>query len=441
MYLAPHHFQAQGRFFEDSVNFVAGCFSPFHSGFLSLRIDEEDLRRGTFQVREACGVMPDGLVFDIADPRELPPRAIADDYPNTGEPLRLFLAVPEYRDGLRNVADATDSGDSDASRIRFRAYPSEVTDFNTGQNPKVVQLMQHNLRIALQREIGEHDQAIPLARIVRTGSGDFVLDPGYCPPCLRVSASPFLQARIQRLLEILIDKSNALAARRRQALLSEVRGDQRELAEFWLLHAINSAIPLLRLRKDGTSPHPADMYRALSQLSGALCTFAQQSEPFTLPEYDHNSIGECFAQLDDHIRRHLELGLPTNCITIPLDRLQSLFWGGALSDPRCFGKSRWIFGIRSNLPETTLITHVPGLVKISARDWIERVVRQAVPGVPITYMPSPPAAIHPQLETVYFSIDQNHRLFEPIRNARTIGIYVPAELANPELELHVVVGG
>jgi type VI secretion system protein ImpJ len=436
MYLAPQHFQAQSRFFEDSVRFITDCFSEYHYGFLHLRIDEEALRRGTFQPGDLDGVMPDGLVFQATERGEVPAREIAEHYPNTGRPLMLYLAVPAYREGRQNVAAA-----ENGSSYRYRKLSVERPDFNTGQDAKKVDLLEPSLRVALEGELRDDDVALPIARILQDGKGEFVLDPTWAPPCLQVSASSRLEARLERLIEILHEKSRSLSARRLNAALSDVRGDPRELAEFWLLHSVNSAIPVLRLRKEGKSPHPAELYRALSQLAGSLCTFAPNSEPVTLPEYDHEALGDCFAALDDHIRRHLELGLPTNCIEIPLERFQTLFHGGTVGDPRCFGPSRWVLGIRSTLPETSIIANVPGMVKVSARDWIERVVRQAVPGVPLTYMPSPPAAIRPQLETVYFSLDQNHRLFDPIRNNRNVGIYVPRDLANPELDLHVVLGG
>jgi type VI secretion system protein ImpJ len=437
MYLAPHHFQAQSRFFEDSVRFITDCFSEYHYGFLRLEIDEEGLRRGTFQLGDVDGVMPDGLVFQSTHRKEIAPRAIAESYPSTGIPLMLYLAVPAYREGRQNVA----AGDrAENGSFRYHKYSVERPDFNTGEDARKIDLLEPNLRIALEKELREEDVALPLARVFQDGKGQFVLDPAYVPPCLQVSASSRLENRLARLLEILHEKSRNLAARR-TAGLTEVRGDPRELAEFWMLHSINSAIPVLRLRKEGKSPHPAEMYRTLSQLAGALCTFAPNSEPVSLPEYNHDALGDCFAALDDHIQRHLELALPTNCIEIPLQRFQTLFYGGSISDPRCFGTSRWVLGLRSNLPETMLIANVPAMVKVSARDWIERVVRQAVPGVPLTYLPSPPAAIRPQLETVYFSLDQNHRLFEPIRNNRNVGIYVPRDLADPELDLHVVVGG
>ena len=56
------------------------------------------------------------------------------------------------------------------------------------------------------------------------------------------------------------------------------------------------------------------------------------------------------------------------------------------------------------------------------------------------HLPVPPVSVPAQFGTVYFAIDRNHRLFDPIRTCKDIGIYIPGELANPEVELYVVIG-
>jgi type VI secretion system protein ImpJ len=439
MYLGPHHFQAQSRFFEDSVHFLADCFSQYHYGYISLEIDKTELPGGSFLVHHAAGAMPDGMVFELSDQDEPQlSRSIADIFPQTGQPLTFYLAIPAYREDRPNLA--TGEQGEDYSSTRFRSTSVEVNDFNTGQDPKQIKLLSRNLRIATEREITADDVSLPLARILRDGKGQYVLDPKFVPPCLQAAASPRLEQLVERLLEILSEKSRNLTLRRHTASASEVRGDSRELVEFWLLHAVNSALPALRSWRHGSNPHPAQIYLNLSQLAGALCTFGPESQATDLPAYDHMALGDCFAAIDEHIRRHLELSLPTNCLTIPLERVNNLFLQGAISDPRCFEKSSWVLAIRADVPETFLISQSPSLVKISAKDWIERVVRSSVPGAPLIHMPVPPASVPDQFGTVYFAIDQNHRLFDPIRTHKDIGIYVPGELANPEVKLYVVIG-
>ncbi len=102
--------------------------------------------------------------------------------------------------------------------------------------------------------------------------------------------------------------------------------------------------------------HPEELFMELSRLAGALCTFALDSHPRTLPVYDHDDPTECFAALDRHIRTHLEIILPTNCLQIRLEKTANYFYEGEVADSRCLGRSRWVFGIRSDAGEAEIIT-------------------------------------------------------------------------------------
>jgi len=46
MYLGPHHFQAQSRYFEDSLNFVVASLWRDAFGFAGLQFDNDALRNG-----------------------------------------------------------------------------------------------------------------------------------------------------------------------------------------------------------------------------------------------------------------------------------------------------------------------------------------------------------------------------------------------------------
>src|SRR5271154_2102619 len=59
MYLGPHHFQAQNRYFEDSVHSATTSlwFQPL--GFAGYLLDDEALRNGTLSLVHARGLFPD----------------------------------------------------------------------------------------------------------------------------------------------------------------------------------------------------------------------------------------------------------------------------------------------------------------------------------------------------------------------------------------------
>ena len=107
MYLAPHHFQVQSRYFEDSIQFAASalCFAPY--GFAGFGLDAEALRNGTLSLLHARGILPDGLAFQMPDCDALPAaRNIADLFPPTRDKVTVLLAIPERRPNGANCAQS-----------------------------------------------------------------------------------------------------------------------------------------------------------------------------------------------------------------------------------------------------------------------------------------------------------------------------------------------
>jgi type VI secretion system protein ImpJ len=184
--------------------------------------------------------------------------------------------------------------------------------------------------------------------------------------------------------------------------------------------------------------HPEALFLELSRLAGALCTFALDSHPRDLPLYDHQNLSKCFEELDRHIRAHLETIVPTNCISIPLSRGGDYFYEGEVTDQRCFNRSRWIFAIRSGVGEAELMARTPHLVKVCTPPFVRELVKRALPGMALTHLPVPPAAISTRVETQYFGISRSGPCWDHMVQTHRVGVYVPGEFPNPEVEILVV---
>ena len=433
MHLAQHHFQLQSRYFEDSVAFALGqlFFQPY--GLAGCELDAEALRNGTVSVIHARGVLGDGLAFHIpdADPAP-PPRAIRELFSPTQDRHVVLLAIPSYRPGRANCALQPTAADGD---LRFVAESRVVADETTGQDEKPVLLGRKNLRVVLDSEVREDMVALPLARVRRDGTGHFVYDLDYIPPVLELGASPGLIERLRRVIEILEAKSEALVGQRRAA-----QGDlAADVASFWLTHAIHSSLAPLRHLLESRRAHPEQLYVELARLGGALCTFSLDSDPRTLPRYDHDHLEECFGELERHIRTHLDLVVPTNCVAVPLERSRKFLYTGTVHDRRCLGRSNWILGVRTTrVAQADLIASVPRLVKLCSGQLIARLVKEAQAGLPLEHLAAPPAAVAARAGTQYFLVRQHGPCWEAILKSADIGIYLPEALAEAELELLVV---
>jgi type VI secretion system protein ImpJ len=436
MYLGPHHFQAQRRSFEDLIHFASSnlWFEP--CGFSGCGLDPDALRNRTVALTHARGIFQDGLVFSMPE-SDSPPaaRPIGDFFPPTREALKVMLAVPPLRQNNRNCAF---TAEEIRTTVRYFAEPKSLCDENTGADPRFVHLGRKNIRFAFEGEEVEGECTLPIGRVLRDGSGNFIYDPKFIPPCIQISASERLMMMLNRLLEVLDEKSAGVSLSRRGVAKFQAAFSSSELATFWFAHTINSSLTVLRHLYQAEHGHPEQVYAELTRLGGALCTFGMNSNPQSLPAYDHFNLDQCFHALDAHIRTHLELVVPTNCITIPLQPTGRYTYEGAILDHRCLGRARWILAVHSNIGEADLISRTQRQLKISSAELLPELVKVSLPGLSLTHLPLPPSAVAPKVDFQYFGVSRTGSTWENIMQTRTIGLYVPGEVPNPEVELLVV---
>jgi type VI secretion system protein ImpJ len=441
MYLGPHHFQAQSAYFEGVIHFTGAAlwFEPY--GFLACELDAEALRNGTAALVHARGIFPDGTAFQMPECDPLPPaRPIADLIPPTRDRVTLSLGIPEYKPTGVNIELNTNielNGNGVADGTRFIAEERKVYDENTGQDEKTVRFARKNIRIILDTEPSDGLITLPLARVRRDGSGHFIYDERFIAPCVQISASERLMTLARRLLEIVSEKSQVLSAagagRRFAAGMSA-----QQVASFWFLHALNSSLAPLRQICFSRHGHPEHLYSELLRLGGALCTFGLDSHPGSLPLYNHLNLEECFEDLDRHIREHIEALAPSNCLSIALKPAAKYFYQGSIADSRCLGRSRWILGIASTMGEAGLITATSQLVKVCSARFVGELVKRALPGLTLTHLSVPPSTISPKVTSQYFSVTRSGPCWDHIMETKDVGVYVPGDIPNAEVELLVV---
>jgi type VI secretion system protein ImpJ len=436
MYLGPHHFQVQGRFFEELTHFEISSlwFEPY--GLVGLELDVEALRNGTVALVHTRGIFQDGLTFNIPESDPVPlPRNIVDLFPATRESLTVLLTVPPHRPGAANCSVGDQQIDE---HTRYIAEEKTLPDENTGLDEKALRLGRKNIQLLLDTEEVGDMQTLPIGRIKRDGSGNYVYDESFIPPCLQISASQTLLMMTRRLIDILQEKSAAVSIDHRGHGKFQAGLSAQEVSRFWFLHAINSSLGPLRHMFYSQSGHPAELFTELLRLGGALCTFALDSPPQKLPLYNHLALDKCFADLEKHIRVHLDLLAPSNCISIPLRSVANYFYEGEIADQRCLDRARWILSVHSPIGDAEVITRTLQLIKVCSAQFVPQLVRRALPGMELTHMPVPPSAVSPRVESQYFAISRTGPCWDHIVQTRRVGIYIPGDIPSPEVELLVV---
>jgi type VI secretion system protein ImpJ len=433
VFLTPQHLQTQDQYVEDLLQFqLESCGSNLW-GFAHFGIDSRKLAEGLFSLSAARGILPDGLLFDFPAADVGPPsRSVADFFADGRSRLDVFLSVPEQRRNGINTGLRQDT------KARFVSEMRMVRDDNTGAADKPIQIARKNLKVLLEGENQEGSTLMQIATVVKTAAGTFELDPDFVPPLLDIHGNDSLRRILRGLVETLAARSSALAASRRQKNQSLADFTASDIANFWLQYTINQNLPVFRHLLERVTVHPENLFSAMLALAGSLTTFSSTLAPGDLPQYQHEQLGRCFRELEQKIRILLETVVPVNFVAIPLTLVQPSIYAAAIEQEKYLRECLWYLAVSASVDDATLLTRAPGVIKVGATAHVEQLIRQALPGLKLTYTPVPPAEIPVKLKYKYFSLDLTGKVWEGIQRSRNLGVYVPRELPNPQLELIIV---
>jgi type VI secretion system protein ImpJ len=432
--LSPQHLQSQDRYIEDLLHFRISSVAFAPSGFSRLVIDREALLGGSLALSDAAGIFPDGVCFDFPQADSAPPPKPLDDYWQPDQTaLDVYLGIPDDRPGGHNVAVSDRDG-----AVRFRAEVVMRRDENTGLAEKPLQMAVKNLRLLVEGEAIDGYSTLRVARAVRAAEGGYELDPHFIPPLVDISASGYLLAIARRLVEILAAKSSMLSGTRRQRNQSLADFGIADVANFWLLYTVNTHFPILRHIFETRRGHPSVLYEAMLGLAGSLTTFSLKHHPRGLPAYDHADLGTCFTELDAQLRELLETVVPANHATLVLRETQPSIYATAIDQDRYFAAPQIFLAVSAEMKQDELVRKAPQLLKISSADQLERLIRQALPGVRFQHVPNPPSALPVKLNYQYCALDRSGSDWDAIRMQRNLAVYAPSDFPAPQFELVVI---
>ena len=263
-------------------------------------------------------------------------------------------------------------------------------------------------------------------------------DTSYIPPLLDIHGSATLSRVLSGIVELLVTRSTPLAATRRQKNQSLADFSAADVANFWLLYTINTHLPGLRHFLDSRNVAPERLFNELSDLAGALTAFSDNINPRDLPIYDHENLGECFGELDRLIRLMIETNVKSNFVSLPLKLVRDTIYATSIDKDAYFDGSRFYLAVSADINDADVIDRTPKFVKAASATQVETLVRNALPGLRLQHLATPPRALPVKLRYHYFVIEQSGPIWESVRRARNFAVYAPTELLNPQIELAIL---
>jgi type VI secretion system protein ImpJ len=436
MFLTPHHFQQWDRHFEDLLVRQRRIGEPRGWGLTEFKVNEDALANGEFILSRAAGALSDGLLFDVPD-RDLAPksRQIAASFDPKKDGLGVYLGSPLVKPGVPAVKMDGASGERPS---RYLRKPASIADHNTGTNDREISSAVKDLRILFEGEPLDDFVTLKIATLGRSATGSFTLKDSYIPPCLHVGASPVLSTLLRRIVEILSTKSTELSKQRRARTAGLVEFTMSEAASFWLLRTVNAALPALVHAYHRTQTHPEQVYVEMARLAGELLTFASDGHPKDVPLYMHDDLATTFSGIEEILRRLLETTIATRCTPIPLEKAREGLYTGRVPDEQMLEKAQFYIAVMAGVPEEKVVREVPLKAKISSLDRVNLLIAQAVRGVPVKHLPTPPAEIPVQPGRNYFHLQKSGEHWDAVKSSRTMSIYIPPEFTGLKLELMAV---
>lgn len=433
LFMTPQHLQQCDSYHETLLHTRVHALVNYDWGIADVQFDERALGAGQLKLVKLHGIFPDGTPFLVGaqGEDEVEPRPIEGSFPAALDALDVFLAVPNLRDAAANTAlDPSRAGPA----MRFVAQQVTVPDVNTGRNEQSINWARANMRLLFGTEPRDAFHTIRVAQLVRDKTGGVTLKPSFVPSVLHVGASKFLQSQLRRLLNAMVGKQKSLAEGRRMRSAAAVDFQASDTAKFWMLHTVNSFIPMVSHITDSGGAHPEELYKLVGSLIGELCTFAPDGDPTDIPKFNYLELGDVFEPMFERAIALLQGVGAEQYIIVPLEKREDGMYLGKFEDPTIPRKHDFFLECKGS-DEATLRERLPKLLKMASWTQIGYILNAAIPGVQSAVEYRPPGAIPVKPGLVYLRVDQAGDYWNDVLNSGTIAIYQPIDPQKVDIRL------
>jgi type VI secretion system protein ImpJ len=110
----------------------------------------------------------------------------------------------------------------------------------------------------------------------------------------------------------------------------------------------------------------------------------------------------------------------------------------AVDQDRYLAAPQLYLALKAEMDQAELVNKAPQLVKVSSGDHVDRLIKQALPGLEMIHTANPPSAVPVKLGYQYFRLSKSGSEWDHIKLARNVAAYVPSDFPETQVELVVV---
>jgi type VI secretion system protein ImpJ len=431
MFLQPHHFQQQERYFENVLEQRCSALSPYPWGFAELRLDEQLLALGKIAIAAARGVLPDGTPFSMPGDAEPP---LPFDVPAETKNCVVNLALPLRREGMEEV----DREDRAQSLARFAVQEYDAADSVAGVDTKAtIQVGKLRTRLSLPQDTLSAYACLPVAKVAeRRPDGSVLLSPEFIVPCLECRAAPRLSGFAREVLGLLQHRGQFLAEQ-----VGGGYGGAAEIRDFLVLQVVNRFQPLFAHLTEMSGLHPESLYRTSVMLAGELATFTHRdSRSSAFPAYRHDDLDASFTPVMDDLRRSLRVVFERNAIPIPIEELKFGVRVADVPDRELLKSASFVLAVNAQMPAEMLRQRFPTQVTVGPAEKIKDLVKLALPGIALHPLPVAPRQVAFHAGYSYFELDSGSEYWKLLNESGRFAFFIRGEFPGIQLEFWAIRG-
>jgi type VI secretion system protein ImpJ len=433
MFLHPQHFQQADRFLQQALTAEWAYTNPYFYGISDIAIDTGALANGAFALNSCSGILPDGTIFSFPREDDPPPsRSFAEHFTHEQQTCEVYLALPLIAEG-RSSMDS--SGEERGSLFRYRGQNVTIIDEVSGSQKKQIEVGVYNFSLLFGDESLDNYTTLRIGKLKRNPNGQVECDEEYIPPLSQVGGSRYLLGQLRSLLEMLLAKSTALSQGRKEGATGKASFSGTEETAFRLLETVNTYTPLVNHYHFEPRVGPFDLFRLLTQFSGALTAFSAEVSLRDMTRYDHENLSGTFGGLVKIIRTVLEADIDAGCINVPIEQVNPSTYVCKLPNEKLLSSARFYMGVTAKVSEKELIIGVAQRIKMSSRDRLDLLISSAMPGLTLIHVAHPPEGLSTKPGYQYFALDQQSQFWRGMQSAGSIAFYFPNNYADLKLEM------
>ncbi|WP_274145236.1 type VI secretion system baseplate subunit TssK [Enterovibrio qingdaonensis] len=427
MFLSPQHFQQQERYLEHFAKSYCGQIAPGSYGLSELDMDPAMPKIGKVGVKKAKGIFPDGTPFELT-------QGLVLDIPKGTLNKRVYLAIPVYRSGVVDVGEGA----------HLRNTPIEYNAYDTSRDHSeavALEIAELNIVLKIEGDDLQDYTLLPIAFVSEHKSeGEVLLNKAFVPASLKFNVSDYLLDCVSEIYAQMQYRAQTISTRLQ--VDSGSKSYQALMRDYLWLQTLGGWLPKIRHWLDSGALTSEALYLECIAMVGQMQGLEGRM-PEEFPKWNPNSMYDNFSLAFAEMQVLLREVQLDNVTTLPWDT--SLFASRRLlrtivKDRALVNNGRFIMVVSSDtLGAVELGEHFPLAAKLAGNSDIADLVRNALSGVELRYLPVAPTELKSRSNSAYFEVNVHSELWQAlVKRDEPIALHIDELVGNVTVELHVI---